>query len=42
MQGHLVHEAKTAQERIELDAGEWAPGPYVVRAGNAAVRLLKE
>lgn len=42
MQGHLVHEAQTAQERIELDAGDWAPGPYVVRVGNAAVRLLKE
>jgi hypothetical protein len=42
LQGRTVYSARAQQERITLDVGAWAPGAYVARSGNAAVRILKE
>ncbi|HRD51998.1 MAG TPA: T9SS type A sorting domain-containing protein [Flavobacteriales bacterium] len=42
MQGRVVHRERTAQERITLDARVWAQGSYVVRAGEAVARVVKE
>ncbi|MBK7946076.1 MAG: hypothetical protein IPJ85_12585 [Flavobacteriales bacterium] len=42
MQGRVVHAARTKQDRLEIDAGTWAPGAYAVRANEAVVRMLKE
>jgi hypothetical protein len=42
LQGRTVYSGRAQQERITLDVGAWAPGAYVARSGNAAVRILKE
>ncbi len=42
LQGRTVFRGLVMKERSTLQVGAWAPGAYVVRASNAAVRLLKE
>ncbi|MBK9175283.1 MAG: T9SS type A sorting domain-containing protein [Flavobacteriales bacterium] len=42
MLGRSIHRARAMQGQITLAVGDWARGAYVVRAGNAVVRLVKE
>lgn len=42
MQGRVVLRAQPVQARLVLDASGWAPGAYVLRSGDAAIRMLKE
>lgn len=41
-QGRVVHRMRASEGRISLNASGWAPGAYVLRSGNSAVRMLKE
>lgn len=42
MQGRAVHRQRATESRIWLDVSGWAPGAYVLRSGDSAVRMLKE
>jgi len=42
MLGRTIHRARPMRGQLTIDVGGWAPGAYVVRSGNAVVRLVKE